>query len=99
MSAEYYAGSDLPDLAVTWLDDLGIVIPFASGWTFTARIGRRGRPILVTKTTGFTGSDTAPNLTLAWAEGELGALDPGAYVLQITATRVDGKKRNMQTLL
>lgn len=101
MSAEYFQGSDLPDLKITWPDDTGAPINFSTGWTFTVKVGPRGGAALLTKTTGITGSATAPNLTVSWSTvGELNTLAPGVHTIQVTALRTsDNKERMNQGLL
>jgi hypothetical protein len=90
---EYVQGADLPDLALTWLDDEGDVIDFATGYTFQLKLGVPGSAASVTKTSGMTGASTAPNLTVAWADSaELNTLDPGVYTLQVKATRTSDSK-------
>lgn len=97
MTVEYITGADLPDLKITWTDNDNAVINFSTGWTFEALVGKRSHPALITKTTGITGASSAPNLTIAWDEGELDALTAGnSYDVVITATRTaDDKQRKM----
>lgn len=100
--AVYYKGAALPDLACLWLDDDGNPIDFTTGYTFEALIGTPGTPALFTKTDGFTGADTDPNLTLAWpTTGELQDLAPNkSYSIDITATRQsDGKPRKARYMI
>lgn len=99
-TVEYVKGSELPDLAVTWTDTNGDVINFASGWTFTVRIGVEGQEAEITKTSGITGSATAPNVTVAWTAGELDDLAVRVWSCQITAhNEVSGKDRVRSLLL
>lgn len=92
----YLLGAELPDLEIRWEDSSKAVIPFSSGYTFSALVGLEGSPALITKTSGFVGADTAPNLRVSWAVGELDALTPGLiYELLITAERGDNKVRRM----
>lgn len=100
--ATYYQGSDLPDLAVTWRDSSDAVIDFSTDHTFEVKVARKGSSTAAfTKTSGITGAATAPNVVIAWAAtGELNALDPGVYDVQISAKRdADGKERIMTTLI
>lgn len=102
MSARYFVGADLPDLAIRWKDRSGNPIDFSSGYSFQLKVTRLGQTTaLFTKNTGFTGAamdPTAPNLTVAWATtGELNNLAAGPYTVHITATRTaDSKERKMQ---
>ena len=94
---EYIQGADLPDAAITWLDRNGSVIDFSSGYTFSLKIGTPGQTALLSKSSGFTGAATSPNLTIAWAtSGELNTIAAGVYSGQIKATRnSDSKDRFM----
>jgi hypothetical protein len=93
----YMQGAELPDEAITWRDSTGAVIDFSSGWTFTLRVGKPGEDALIEKTTGITGASTAPNVTIAWDQGELEPLTPGVWAVDITATRTsDDKQRTMR---
>ncbi|MCA1569293.1 MAG: hypothetical protein LC798_03015 [Chloroflexi bacterium] len=99
--AIYHTGADLPDLALTWLDTAGALIDFSSGYTFVAKVGTRAGVTSFVKTTGITGAATDPNVTIAWStSGELNALAPGIYTLQVTATRTaDAKERILEGTL
>jgi hypothetical protein len=91
MSAQllvYTVGAELPDWQPTWLSSSGEVIDFSTGYSFELRIATD--PVTV-KTTGITGAAAAPNLTVAWASGELPA-QPGNYRGQITARRTSDSK-------
>lgn len=94
----YLAGSDLPNLEIEWLDSDGAAIDFATGHTFSLKVGVPGATALVTKTSGITGAATSPNVTIAWATtGELNTLTPGVYDADLTATRTsDSKHRKMR---
>ncbi len=88
------AGADLPDLAITWKDRDGTVINFATGWTFTVKVGPEGGAASITKTTNITGASTAPNVTIAWATTEVGTLAAGRYVIEVTALQsADSRER------
>lgn len=95
----YAIGSELPDYPVTWQDSSGALINFASGWTFTLKLGHPGRDAVLTKTDGITGAATAPNVTITWDAGEFDDLDPGTYVLQLFARNGAGKDRGPLTEL
>lgn len=97
MAVDYVLGAELGDLRITWLDEDGDVIDFSSGWTFQLKLGpAKSAAAALTKTTGIVGAATAPNLTVAWAAGELDNLTVRNYVLQVKATRPDSKDRIMQ---
>lgn len=90
----YRKGAELPDVAVTWTDEQTGIIDFTSGWTFSALIGQEDQPAQFAKSSGFTGSGTAPNLIVAWAPGELDGLAAGTWVCDIEARNtVAGKDR------
>jgi hypothetical protein len=93
---EYTAGAELPDLALELLDASGTVIDFSSGWTFTVRVGpTAGGAALFTKTTAISGAATSPNVVVGWSTaGELSALAPGQYRLELWCRRTaDSKDR------
>lgn len=94
---EYYQGSDLPDLALTWLDRNDAVIDFSTGWTFTLKVGRPGETALITKSSNIFGAPVAPNVTVSWATtGELNTIAAGEYLALLTAIRsADGKQRTL----
>lgn len=95
-TAVYYVGSALPDLAVTWADDTGAPIDFSGGsYQFTVTVMPQGSStVVITKTTGITGTAQFPNVVIAWDEGEFSVLGEGYYTVRILATRgSDGKKR------
>ena len=98
MAAQYVLGAELGDLAITWYDDDGTLINFSSGYTFQVKVGLAGQAATFTKTTGITGAATAPNVVIGWAtSGELNSLtDPGAYTVQVAATRTSDSKVRVQ---
>ena len=88
----YIAGSDAPELRLTFQNGDGTYPDFTTGYSFELKIAAFGSTTaLVNKTTGLTGaagSATAPNLIVTWATtNELNTLTPGFYVLQATAKR------------
>lgn len=93
MPVEYYQGAELPDVALTWTDEVTGLIDFSSSWTFTLRVGHSGEVALLEKTAGITGAATAPNVIIAWAAGELDVLAPDTYDADIEAKNVSGKDR------
>lgn len=93
---EYIKGAELPDVALTWTDEDTGLLDFSVGWTFTARIGHVGAAADLTKTTGITGAAIAPNLVIAWADGELDALDPDTYDVDVEANHVASSKDRKQ---
>lgn len=98
LSVTYDQGAELPDLTIVWNDNAGVLIPFATGWTFELKLGQPGAAAALTKTTGITGADTSPNVTIIWsAAAELNTITPTAYTAQLTATRTsDSKQRRMK---
>jgi hypothetical protein len=101
MIFEHTLGSELPDDAFDWTNAQGAVIDFSSGWTFTVEVGFPGQDAELTKTEGITGAATSPNVTIAWAEGELDdPLTPGTWPAWLTAVNdVSGKERKRSFLL
>ena len=93
-TVKYIQGADLPDLALTLTDSAGNVLALSSvAHSFALKVGTPGSAAVLTKTTGFTAADTAPNLTVAWAtSGELNTLTPDAYTMDVIATRTSDSK-------
>lgn len=95
----YIEGSLLPDLWVAWRDFAGRLIPFATDphdFEMTVTNRKTSDMIEFTKSTGFTGYDSNPNLQGEWENPEIDVLDPGIYDGTITATRQsDSKPRQM----
>jgi hypothetical protein len=96
-TVEYTIGAELPDTAITWTDESGNLINFSSGWTFTVKVGDQGKTALLTKSTGITGAAAAPNLTIAWAAGELDGVGSGAWACQVTAHNTASAKDRIRT--
>ena len=92
---EYVVGAELPDKQLTWRDSAGAVINFASGWTFTLKVAT---PTTTSKTSGITGSATAPNITIALAAAEWDALPVGLYNAQLWARRTSDNKDRVMPL-
>lgn len=76
--------AELPDVKLWWLDDDGTLINFASGYTFTFKLGRPGSAATFTKSTGITGAagsgtetSGTPNVTISFTAAELDALAIG----------------------
>jgi hypothetical protein len=94
---EWIQGADLPDLTVEWRDRLNNLVAFGSvAHTFSLKVGTPGQAAVMTKTTGITGADTAPNVTIAWAAAaELNTLTPGHYDAELTATRTSDSKQRI----
>lgn len=94
---DYKQGALLPSVTIEWYDAPaanGVLVPMGAGtYTFELKIARtENGAALVTKTTGITGANTAPNVTIDWAAGDLGALAAGEYVVTLKATRVSDSK-------
>ena len=90
MTIEYFAGDERPYWAATVTVD-GVAEDMTSGYTFEVNIAPSATTSpTVVKTSGITGG---PNgvVTVAWATDEL-AIDPGRYVVQLTATRTSDSK-------
>lgn len=88
----YHKTADLPALKLWVFDDDDTLINFASGWTFSFKIGNPGSAALLTKTSGIAGAAGAgvepsgtPNITVTWSAGELN-LTIGTYAGQLTCT-------------
>lgn len=98
----YVQGAELPSVAFDWEDSQGDLIAFGSvAHTFQIKIGRPGQTALLSKTTGITGADTSPNITIDWAvSGELNTLATGTHHADLIATRTsDGKQRVLRFML
>lgn len=93
--------ASLPALPMWWLDDTpsGALHNFASGWTFTGRIGSpgaNGEPLTQLAADQFTGAagsgdgygdDDTPNLTLLLTNANAAALTAGIHQVDLIATR------------
>jgi len=90
----YHKTAERPDSKLWLLDDDGTLINFATGYTFTFKIGRRGTAAVLTKTSGILGTagagaepDGDPNVTIVYSAGEFAAVAPSpSYRWQLTAT-------------
>lgn len=87
----YLSSSEYPSVQLTWKDSTGAVIDFSSGYTFTVILSIDGAAAL-TKTSGISGSATAPNITINWSAGELN-LTAGLYQLFVIARDGASKDR------
>lgn len=92
MTVRYRTTAERPSLELWIEDDDGTLIDFSAGYTFSLKIGTTGKTADLTKTAGITGAAGAgteptgtPNITIAWASGELD-ITPGIYEWQLTAT-------------
>jgi len=81
----YRADADAPSYCVEWKDRTGALINFASGYTFECKLVNAAGTATVTKSAGITGAATSPNITVAWAAGELN-IAAGTYQVHLTAT-------------
>ena len=93
----YKQGALLPSLTVQWYDgpaQNAALVAFGSiAHTWSLKISKYGNTkALVTKTTGITGADTAPNVTIDWSAGEIDTLAPGEYSVQLVGTRTSDSK-------
>jgi hypothetical protein len=89
----YYRTAERPDIRLWLLDDDGALVDFASGYTFTFKLGSPGSAASFTKTTGITGAAGAgtetsgtPNVTLTFTAAELDGLTAGTTTWQLRAT-------------
>lgn len=89
----YVVTAALPSLTITWKEN-GQLVLLATGHTFELRVALNGTTLLA-KTSGISGADIAPNVTIDWATGELANLTPNkTHSAQLIATRTsDGKPR------
>lgn len=90
-------GADLPDLTGSWKENDGTLIDLTAYTLVALRIGQKGHPALLVKTSGVTFADADPNVTISWDTGELAALPPkktysGVLIVERTA---DHKERLM----
>jgi hypothetical protein len=85
----YRQDQELPSFAVNWYQKIAGVdtlIDFSTGYTFQLLlVNTTDGTIALTKTTNITGAATSPNVTAAWAAGELN-LTPGNYLAHLKAT-------------
>jgi hypothetical protein len=96
--ATYIKGAELEDVLLTWNHPTtGLYTDFVSGWSFSALIGNVDEVNLVTKTLGFTPAATAPNLTIAWASGELDPLPVGVHTVDVQARHIATSKDRKTT--
>jgi hypothetical protein len=93
---EYYKGAELPNVDITWLDSAGDPVNFSTGYTFTVKIGTAGSAAAVTKTTGITGTATAPNIVISWTANELD-ITAGTYDMDIIARETATSKDRIQS--
>lgn len=91
---EVWPEQELPDLALSWRSSDGQLIDLSASHTYQLRVAEAAtRRVVLTKTSGFTGAATDPNLTIAWSAGELSVLAPGRrYLAQIRARRTSDNK-------
>jgi hypothetical protein len=85
--------AERPDLKMWLEDDDGTLINFASGYSFSFKLGSVGSAAAFTKTSGISGAagageepDGTPNITVTFSAAELDSLTPGATTGQLTAT-------------
>lgn len=79
----YVADTENPGTDIIWKDSTGALVDFSTGYTFTVKLTQSGTALL-TKTSGITGSATAPNIRVAWDVDELN-LAPGVYEMWVYA--------------
>lgn len=89
---KFFKGAEHPDIALTWRDNSGAIIDLAAGYTFELKIGHGGYTAVLTKTTGITGAQTAPNVTVVFAATELDAVPIGMYEAQLRANQTSTNK-------
>ena len=73
---EIYSDQELPTIPLDWRDRTGTTAAFASGWTATVKVCAASAPttVVLTKTTGITLADTAPNYDIEFSVAELATL-------------------------
>jgi hypothetical protein len=82
----YRSDQEDPAYVVEWSDRDGNLINFATGYTFTLKLVNVATgAVALTKTTNITGAATAPNISVAWAAGDL-AVTAGSYWVKLVAT-------------
>jgi hypothetical protein len=93
MSLIYFRTAERPDLQFWLQDDDGVLINFASGYTFAWRLGTPGDAAVFEKTTGIAGAagvgtepSGTPNIVLTFTADELDDITAGNYVWQLQAT-------------
>lgn len=101
----YCRTAERPDIHLWLLAGDGSLIDYSTGYSFTFKIGIRGKTADLTKTTGITGAagsgtetSGAPNVTIAFTAGELDALAAGRYHWQLRAS-IGGLDRVYQGIL
>ena len=98
MSFDYRKDQEGPAIGVNWAASDGSIYAFASGWTFAAKVCAVSAPttIIVTKSSGITGADTYPNVSIAWSASDFSTLTASAtgvaYVVYLYATRTADSK-------
>jgi hypothetical protein len=81
----YYADQELPAFPLVWKDRTGAFLDFTSGWTFTIEFVSNG-VVVLSKTTGFTGSDGSSGVNLLWQPtAEVFAALAGYYTVRYVA--------------
>jgi hypothetical protein len=92
MTVTYRADQETPSYPVEWRDRDGNLIDFSASYTFELKLVNQATGTVgLTKTTGITGAATSPNITAAWAAGELATAisvggGAGTYQVHLTAT-------------
>lgn len=92
MIIKYYKGAEHPDIALTWRDNSGTIIDFATGYTFELKIGHASATAALTKTTNIGGASTSPNITVTFLPAELDAIPVGLYEGQLRANLTASNK-------
>ena len=88
----WYQHAEDPAWSGTWYDGDGVLIDF-TGATFELKlVTMDGAETVLTKTSGFTGAATAPNIIGQWSTGELDVA-PGTYRIVVTPTSA-GRQRS-----
>lgn len=97
LELRYRQGALLPSVTIDWYDgpaaDAALLALGSGGYTFELKASRgENTAALFTKTTGITGGNVSPSVTIDWTAGDLGTLAAGDYVLTLKATRVSDSK-------
>lgn len=98
MSFKYYTDQELPPMPITWRDRDGNVRDFSTGYTFTVKLALKTAPtvVVLTKSSGITGSASEPNYLVDWSTTDWSGLSHSAtgvdYLVYAYARRTADSK-------